>query len=255
MQPITGIPILDAILGLLDTWGYLFVVLFTISENIFLLGSMTPGETIVMGAAFLSVPGNGSLSLPVVWVCSVLGTVLGSNISYWIGRRGGRDFLVRHGRRFRITEDRIAATEAYFYRHGSKTVFLSRFAAGFKNFVPVIAGVSKMPILYFQGWTLFGAVTYTSAMCAIGYLVGDNFDRALAVAKGMGYVGFALFVGVVLLVFVGRRRLSVRRREALLDEYAEELADEYGVEALGIHLDRAGDDYSPGHDDEWGELP
>jgi len=237
MQPLTGIPLLDWVLGFMDQWGYALVLFFTIFENLFIIGSFTPGETVVMAAAFLSIPANGSLNLTIVWFCSVIGTVIGSNISYWFGRRGGRDTLLRYGRRFRIDEERVAAAEAYFYRHGSKTVFLSRFVAGFKNFVPVIAGVSKMPMAYFQGWTLLGAITYTTLMCAIGYFVGENFERALTIARDLGYFGLALFTTLIVLAVLGRRRFSARRRDELLDEYAEELCDEYGVEVLSDHLD------------------
>lgn len=242
MQPVTGIAIVDWVLGLMNVWGYPLVVAFTVSENLFVIGSFTPGETVVMAAAFLSTPENGQLSLPLVWICSVVGTVAGSNLSYWFGRRGGRETLVRYGRAFRISEERIAAAEAYFYKHGSKTVFLSRFAAGFKNFVPVIAGVSKMPMAYFQGWTLLGAVTYTSLMCAIGYFVGENFDRALDIAGGLGAFGLAAFLVVIGLALFGRRKLIAHKRDELLDEYAEELVDEYGAECLADHLDQDGDD-------------
>lgn len=238
MQPLTGVPIIDWVLGFMDVWGYALVLLFTVFENLFIIGSFTPGETIVMAAAFLSTPENGHLWLPVVWVLSVVGTMIGSNISYWFGRRGGRDGLLRYGRRFKVDEERVAAAEAYFYRHGSKTVFLSRFVAGFKNFVPVIAGVSRMPLAYFQGWTLLGAVAYTSIMCAIGYFVGENFERALQIARDVGFIGLAIIVGVIVALLVGRRRFSARRRDELLDEYAEELADEYGVEMLSDHLKR-----------------
>jgi len=236
MQPLTGIPLLDWVLGFMDQWGYALVLFFTIFENLFIIGSFTPGETVVMAAAFLSIPANGHLNLTIVWFCSVIGTVIGSNISYWFGRRGGRDTLLRYGRRFRIDDERVAAAEAYFYRHGSKTVFLSRFVAGFKNFVPVIAGVSKMPMAYFQGWTLLGAITYTTLMCAIGYFVGENFERALTIARDLGYFGLALFTTLIVLAVLGRRRFSARRRDELLDEYAEELCDEYGVEVLSDHL-------------------
>ncbi|MDP2233308.1 MAG: DedA family protein [Actinomycetota bacterium] len=238
MQPLTGIPIVDWILGFMDVWGYAFVAFFTIFENLFIIGSFTPGETVVMAAAFLATPQNGHLWLPIVWISSVIGTVVGSNLSYWFGRRGGRETLLRYGRRFRIDEERVAAAEAYFYRHGSKTVFLSRFVAGFKNFVPVIAGMGRMPMAYFQGWTLLGAITYTSLMCAIGYFVGENFDRALTIARDLGYFGLAMFLLFIGLLAFGRRKFSAHRRDELLDEYAEELADEYGPEMLAEYLDR-----------------
>lgn len=231
MAPITGVPIIDWFLALLDSWGYLLVTIFTVIENLFVIGSFTPGETMVIAAAFLTTPGQGHLSLPIVWMCSVLGTVTGSNLSYLFGRRGGRDALLKYGRRFRVTEEKVAAAEAYFFLHGSKTVMLSRFAAGFKNFVPVLAGVSKMPLLYFEGWTLLGAITYTSLMCAVGYFLGENFDRALTVARGFTYFGLVLFLIVLGLALYGRYRFIQRRRQTL-EEYAEEfLAADDGDDA------------------------
>lgn len=211
VDPITGIALVDWALSLLDSWGYLLVFAFTVLENVFVVGSFTPGETVVMAAAFLATPGQGHLQLWMVWTASVVGTVLGSNISYIIGRRGGRDTLLRFGRRFWISEQRINEAEEYFYHYGSKTVFMSRFAAGFKNFVPMIAGVSKMHVAYFEGWTFLGAVSYTSVMCAIGWFVGENLDRALAVAGRLGLAGIVLFVIVIGGAIIGRRTFKFRR--------------------------------------------
>lgn len=218
MDPITGIPLVDWFLGLLDAFGYLLVFGFTIFENLFIIGSITPGETVVMAAAFLSTPDQGSLTLAYVWITSVIGTTVGANISYWFGRIGGRDTVLRIGRRFRVKEEHISAAEEYFYSYGSKTVFLSRFAAGFKNFVPMIAGVSKMHLAYFEGWVLLGAITYTSIMCAVGYFVGENFDRALSIAAQIGYVGMALFLALIAALWWDRRRRSKRRIAELAED-------------------------------------
>ncbi len=221
MEPITGIHIVDWFLRLLDMHGYLLVFGFTIFENLFVIGSFTPGETVVMAAAFLATPGQGHLSLPLVWICSVLGTVTGTNISYALGRFGGRETLLRYGKRFRVDEEWVAAAEEYFLQHGSKTVFLSRFAAGFKNAVPVIAGVTKMHAFYFEAWTLVGAITYTSIMCAIGWFVGDNFDRALKIAAQVGYVGMAIFLVVIAVALWGRRRFQKRRVDRLAEVHED----------------------------------
>jgi membrane-associated protein len=218
MEPITGIAIVDWFLVLLNTYGYLLVFGFTVFENLFVIGSFTPGETVVMAAAFLSTPSQGSLSLPLVWVMSVLGTTAGANISYWVGRVGGRETVLRLGKRFRVREEHMSAAEEYFFTHGSKTVFLSRFAAGFKNIVPMIAGASKMHLAYFEAWVLLGAITYTSIMCAIGYFVGENFDRALQIAAQVGYVGMALFLILVAVLIRARRERAKRRIEELAEE-------------------------------------
>lgn len=229
-EPVTGIAIVDWFLRLLDTWGYLIVFGFTVSENVFILGSFTPGETVVMAAAFVA--SMGQLNVVGVWFASVIGTIVGSNVSYLIGRKGGRTALVRLSDRFRIPGARIEAAEEYFFRHGSKTVFLARFAAGVKNFVPMIAGASHMGLFWFELYTLLGAITYTTIGVLIGYFIGQNFDKAVAIAGQVGIVGTVLFVGLVVLLIVGRRRhINARTERLLAEEHAEE-AEESGLEGV-----------------------
>jgi len=222
MNAITGIPIVDWALGLLDTWGYHLVVFFTIFENVFLIGTFTPGDTVVISAAFMASPERSTLSLWLVWTLSVIGTMIGCNISYLFGRKGGRPALTKHGHRFHFTEERIAQAEAYFTIYGPRALFFSRFATGLKHFVPVIAGASRMPVLHFQGWTLLSAIAQTSLMVAIGVFVGENFDWALNVARGFGVLGLIIFTSLAVLLVLGRRRYFAHRREEVLEEYLHE---------------------------------
>ncbi len=229
MEPVTGIAIIDWFLGLLDTAGYPIVFGFTLFENLFVIGGITPGETIVVAAAFLSTPTYGSLQWPLVWLASVLGTVIGSNISYFLGRKGGRDALLRYGHRFHISEKRIADAEEYFAVHGSKTVLVGRFTAGFKNFTPMIAGVSRMKLPWFELYTVLGAMLYSAVMVLIGYFLGENFERALAFAAGIGYAGVAILLTLVLVLVLVRRRVKLRR--ALEDQLEELFEENTGFEA------------------------
>jgi membrane protein DedA with SNARE-associated domain len=229
MEPVTGIAFIDWFLALLDVAGYPIVFGFTVFENLFVIGGITPGETIVVAAAFLSTPQYGSLQWPLVWLSSVLGTIVGSNISYFIGRKGGRDALLRYGSRFHISEKRIADAEEYFLVHGSKTVLVGRFTAGFKNFTPMIAGVSRMKVAWFELYTVLGAMLYSAAMVLIGYFLGENFERALAFAAGLGYAGMALVIVLVIVLLVARRRRKLRR--ALENQLEELFEDEAGIEA------------------------
>ena len=228
----TGIPVLDWFLALLGSYGYLITFGATVLENVFVVGSVTPGETIVMAAAFVSVE-SPTMNPVTVWIMSVLGTVLGSNISYFLGRYGGRQMLERFGSRFRISSARIEEAEEYFFQHGSKTVLLSRFAAGVKNFVPMIAGISRMHVWIFEAWVLLGAIIYTTVMVLIGVLLGENFERALAFAARLGYAGAALFVLVVAGALMLRRRYKARKEaseelEELLEDAEREARDSEG---------------------------
>jgi len=227
VAPITGITLVDWVLGFLDTAGYRLVFAITLVENIFVVGSFTPGETVVMAAAFLSTPSYGTLSWPLVWISSVAGTVTGCNISYFIGRKGGREALLRYGHRFHISAKRIAEAEAYFDRHGSKTVLIARFTAGFKNFVPMIAGASRMKILWFEIYTVLGAVLYTSLMVGIGYFVGENFNEALRIASRITTTGFVLAALVVIgAVFAWRRARKRWAAEAAEEDMRDAASDD-----------------------------
>ncbi|MDA3937646.1 MAG: DedA family protein [Actinomycetota bacterium] len=233
MEAITGIWLVDWFLSLLDGWGYLVTFAATIIENLFVIGSFTPGETVVMAASFVSSQGN--LVLPLVWISSVVGTVAGSNISYFFGRMGGRDALLRYGHKLRIGEDKIAEAERYFNTHGSETVFVARFAAGFKNFVPVIAGASRMHLGWFEGYTVVGAMTYTSIMCAIGYFLGENFDLALKIASRLGYAGTIVFALVILFLLFGGRVLNRRHSEHTIAEADADAGPDDSGESEAAH--------------------
>ena len=242
---ITGITIVDWALGLLAApWGYLIVFAFSVSENIFILGTFTPGETVVVAASFMA--SQGELSLAGVWLASVLGGTIGSNIGYILGRKGGREALLRYGDRFHISEKRIEAAEEYFYKHGSPTIFIARFAAGVKNLVPMIAGASRMHVGWFEVYTVLGAMAQTTLMVAIGYFVGANIDTALTIASQIGIFGLVLFVGVVVLLILGRRRFISTRVEQLIEEEEAEELEESGAEGILEEVPFGGmDEYEP----------
>ena len=241
MAPQTGFAPLDWFLAALDAWGYLIVALFTISENLFVLGSFTPGETVVMAAGFVSE--MGGLNPWLVGIASLVGTMTGSNLSYWFGRRGGRAGLLRWGGKF-FDDERITAAEEYFERHGNKTVLISRFAAGFKNFVPVIAGASRMRIWIFELYTFIGALMYTTLMIVLGIVFADNFDRALSVAKSIGWFGLFVLVAMLAFLFWGRSKYIAARVDKFVelaeeDEAAEEEAAALAASAPGAAVDAA----------------
>lgn len=213
--PHTGIAVLDWFLSLLGQWGYPVTLLFTVLENLFVIGSFTPGETVVMAAGFVAE--RGALNPWFVGASSLVGTVIGSNLSYWFGRRGGREALLKWGGRF-FDEERLTAAEEYFENHGNKTVLISRFAAGFKNFVPVIAGASRMRVWIFELYTLIGAVIYTTLMVTLGWVFAENFQRALDIARGLTWFGLVVLVSMVAFLIWGRRRYITRKIERLVEE-------------------------------------
>ncbi|MBI5230547.1 MAG: DedA family protein [Coriobacteriales bacterium] len=233
MDPAPLTPLAEWVLGALGAFGYLIVFGATVFENLFVVGSLTPGETVVIAGGFAA--SLGRLTWWGVWLSSIAGTAVGSNISYWGGRKLGRDALVRLstrsqgswiGRLFKITPQSIEDSEQYFIDHGAKTVLVARFAVGLKNFVPVIAGVGKMSVFWFEVYTLLGAVIYTTAMVAIGWVVGSNFNLALRIASSIGWAGLLIVAIFVAFILWTRRRVRYRRQAKAAEKLEAEPSTE-----------------------------
>jgi undecaprenyl-diphosphatase len=139
--------VLDRIVDLLrpylePPWGYAIVFAATFLENSVGAGVIVPGETLVIIGGFYA--RIGDLWLPGVATVAIVGAVLGDNLGYWIGRRYGRGFLERHGRRLFVTPERLEAAEGYYRRYGGRTVFLGRFIPVVRSVGFIVAGVAHM---------------------------------------------------------------------------------------------------------------
>jgi membrane-associated protein len=222
--PATGIPLLDLALALLRQHVFAITLVVTVLENVFAVGSFTPGETTLLAAGFVaSAAVNDETTAFMIVAVAIVGSMIGSNISYGIGLRGGRPLLERYGGRFALVERRLKDAEGFVERHGSRTMVLARFAPGIKNFAFTIAGVTRMKVAVFETYSLVGAVLYAGIMVALGFFFGSNFRMLLKVVHGAGW-GF-LFIAVLLAAWFGVNRVASRQRRArdlaVLEQSAE----------------------------------
>ena len=124
----------------LGSWAYLLVAVMACAETAAFLGFIAPGEfTIIIGGVLA---GEGTLSIQLLIGIVWASIVLGDSIGFYIGRRAGRNFLLKHGPRVRLTEERIKQVEAYIERHGGKTIFFGRWVGFVRPLMPFTAGTS-----------------------------------------------------------------------------------------------------------------
>jgi undecaprenyl-diphosphatase len=206
--------VLEDVSHALGAWTYLLVAVFAFAETGAFVGLLVPGETVmILGGA---TAGQGAtdiyLMIAIAWACAFAG----DSTSFFVGRRLGREFLMRHGPRFGIGEERLAQVDDYFERHGGKTIFLGRFVGFVRAFAPFIAGSSGMRYRGFVPYSILGTGLWVSSALLVGYLFSRNIDSALDYA---GKGAFAL--GVLIVLFVGtvalRRhfRVAENRRAAV----------------------------------------
>jgi membrane-associated protein len=218
---ISGIFWLDALLVAMGPWGYLATFFGGALENLFIVGGLMPGETVVMVVA-AAASRDPQLWIGGVWFASILGTTAGSSLSYLIGRVGGRGLLMVIVARFPRLTKGLDDADHYFEIHGTKTIFLARFTAGFKNFAPMLAGVSRMPLVPFEIYTVLSAVVYSTGLCIIGYFFGANLEAALAWLSRAGVWAVVVVVGVVALYVAYRLWKKARIDSEILDLEVEE---------------------------------
>jgi undecaprenyl-diphosphatase len=195
-------------LALVASYGYLFLFVASLAENIFLVGFVIPGDLVVVLGGGLAQ--RAGLSPVTASLAVVAGVLLGSNLSFWIGRRGGTALIERWGERFGVGEKRVRLAEVYFAQHGAKTVFVGSFISGLKNLVPAVAGASRMGFVRFAAYSAIGSTCRAVALVAIGYLFGANLERAIHVAGSIN--GWVLALVAAALVWAATHHYVKKRR-------------------------------------------
>src|ERR687886_198985 len=160
---------MDKVLSLIEHYGYLVILFGVMLES---MGVPLPGETILLAAGVLVQQGH--LDLGYTIASGIIGAVLGDQIGYWVGREGGRPFVLRWGRYVWITPERLGRAEAFFTRHGGKAVFLARFFSGLRVFGALVAGMSRMRWGTFFLYNALGGATWATAVVLAGYFLGSS---------------------------------------------------------------------------------
>jgi membrane-associated protein len=187
--------------------GYPLLFLLVMGES---SGVPIPGETALITAGVLA--SQGKLQIEVVIVLAACAAIVGDNIGYVIGRKGGRWLLERPGRFYRQRQDVLRVGEPFFQRHGSKAVFFGRFVLGLRVWASWLAGATRMHWARFVLWNALGGIVWATGVGLIAYFIGHSASNALETFGIFGLV--AALLGIATFVWVHRRHTLRRRRES-----------------------------------------
>lgn len=196
----------------LGVWTYLLVGVMAYLEAAAFVGLLVPGETtIVVGGV---VAGQGEIDIVILIAIAWSMAVLGDLTGYLLGRRLGRPFLVRHGPRFGLGENRIEQAEEFFAAHGGKAIFIGRFVGIVRSLAPFLAGSSRMPLRRFVPYDVLGAGIQSTLLCLVGFFFWQSLDTVLEfVERGVFALGVTI-AAVVAIVVAGRwLRVPENRRD------------------------------------------
>ena len=213
--------VLEDVSQALGAWTYLLVAGFAFAETGAFVGLLVPGETVmILGGA---VAGQGAIDVYILIAIAWAAAFAGDSTSFFVGRRLGREFLMRHGPRFGIGKERLEQVDDYFDRHGGKTIFIGRFVGFVRAFAPFIAGSSGMRYRAFVPYSVLGTGIWVSSAIVLGYLFSRSIDSVLSYA-GKGAFALGALIVIVVGVVALRRYLRVpeNRRAAIrwIDDHA-----------------------------------
>ncbi|GAC1438367.1 MAG: DedA family protein [Solirubrobacteraceae bacterium] len=195
---------LAALIDVAQNLGYPVLFLLVAAES---TGIPVPGETALIAAALAA--NSGRLSIVVVIALAALAAIIGDNIGFQIGRRGGRKLLERPGRFEQQRRRMLEIGDPFFARHGAKAVFFGRWIAGLRVWAAWLAGASEMRWPSFLLWNAAGGLLWATSVGLAAYFGGKAVERAITTAGTYG----AIAIGVlVIAALVWHRRRGSRAR-------------------------------------------
>jgi len=188
----------------LGKWTYALVGFMAFAETGAFIGLVAPGEfTVLLGGV---IAGQGTINIfvliAIVWAC----TLSGDTLSFFLGRRLGRRFLVKHGPRLRITPERLEQVDKHFERRGGSTVLVGRFIGFVRPIAPFVAGASGMRYRRFLPYSVIGTGIWGPGLCVLGYIFWQSFDQVTKIA-GRATLVFTVLVAIGAAVWYLRKRL------------------------------------------------
>jgi len=161
--------IVDAISG----FGYIGIFIMMFLESSFF---PFPSEVVMIPAGYLIF--TGEMEWTPVLAASILGSIGGALLNYYLAVSLGRKVLVKYGRYFFMDEQKMEKLESFFIRHGAISTFSGRLIPGIRQYISFPAGLARMNLMPFLLYTGTGAGIWAFVLTILGFVIGDN--QALA---------------------------------------------------------------------------
>jgi membrane protein DedA with SNARE-associated domain len=175
---------------LVEVSGYPILFLLVMAES---GGVPLPGETaLIVGGVLAS---QGKMQIELVIAVAALAAIVGDNIGYQIGRKGGRWLLERPGPFLRHRLMVLETGEPFFEHHGPKAVFFGRFILGLRTWASWLAGANHMRWRTFFLWNALGGICWATGVGLIAYFVGQSASNAIATFGIYGLVAVVVALG------------------------------------------------------------
>jgi membrane protein DedA with SNARE-associated domain len=172
------------------------------------VGAPVPGESLLIFASVLA--GRGEMSLPSLLIFAWVGSVLGDNLGYLVGRKLGRGAILRYGAKVGLTDERFNGIERLYVRYGSATVLFARFFSILRQLNGIVAGTLGMSWWRFVLLDAAGAALWVTVWVFAPAYFSEHLTFIIGLAHHTKIVAsFLLAAGLILVLGLFIRHLRV----------------------------------------------
>lgn len=158
----------------LDKGGLLLLAAIVFAESGLLVGFFLPGDSLLFIAGFLSSHAGGEVlpPLPIVAGVAFVAAVAGDQVGYLFGKQVGPSLFQRPESRL-FKPSHVEKAQAFFDKHGAKTIVLARFVPIVRTFAPIVAGVGTMKYRTFVTYNVIGGLLWGAGITTLGFYLGE----------------------------------------------------------------------------------
>lgn len=195
------------VLGM-STGGYFGLFILMALESMI---APVPSEVVMPFAGYLVLQGRFAFWAAVL--VSGLGSIFGSVLSYYIGSRLGRPFILKFGKYLLLEEEHLEWTEKWFMKQGSKTIFISRFVPVVRHLISIPAGIARMSLQKFLLYTFAGATLWNSILLYAGFKLGKHWDKIHEYSRELDVI-FVIAVALFFAYFIFKHHHKRKNEKA-----------------------------------------
>lgn len=181
---------LDTIIQQYGVFTHIIVFLVIFFETGLVVLPFLPGDSLLFAAGAFAA--RGSLEISILLPLLFAAAVIGDAVNYWVGSFVGTR-VFQKDTRF-IKREYLERTQAFYERHGKKTIVLARFVPIVRTVAPFVAGVGKMPYRIFAFYNVIGGLAWVFLFVLAGYYFGNipavehNFTLVIFAIIGMSII-------------------------------------------------------------------
>lgn len=152
-------------------WLYVVLFLIIFCETGLVVTPFLPGDSLLFAVGALSAANPENFKIEILIPLLIAAAVIGDSLNYFIGKKFGRKLFEKDSFFFR--QKYLCQTEAFYQKHGGKSVFLARFFPIIRTFAPFVGGLSDMPCRHFIKMSILGSICWILLFVLAGYFFGQ----------------------------------------------------------------------------------